>query len=68
MFDTFTQKFPRDYTAAYTNMNLTNPPCLTSFLPGDTSDSRNSSLSTEEATKMHKISSRKLIIIMRMYI
>ena len=54
-------------------MNLTNPPCLTSFLPGDTSDSRNSSFqkklfSTEEATKMHKISSRKLIIIMRMYI
>ena len=41
-------------------MNLTNPPCLTSFLPDDTSDSRNSCFqnklfSTEEATKMHKL-------------
>ena len=24
MFDTFTQKFPRDYTAAYTNNNNNN--------------------------------------------
>ena len=24
MFDTFTQKFPRDYTAAYTNNYVTN--------------------------------------------
>ena len=26
------------------DINLTNLPCLTSFLPGDTSDSQNSSL------------------------
>ena len=24
MFDTFTQKFPRDYTAAYTNLEYNN--------------------------------------------
>ena len=33
MFDTFTQKFPRDYTAAYTNNYATDYECVSPIVP-----------------------------------